>query len=87
MRWGSENRRKTPGGVCCCVGVDAMKYAVSLQCEDGEYVAECAEMNLTARSLSPGNALDALREEIRYRLELCPCTSVDEDYIEFEVRG
>ena len=64
-----------------------MKYSVSLDCEDGEYVAECAEFSLTTRALSPTNALDAMRDEIRYRLELCPCTSVDEDFVELDVRG
>lgn len=63
-----------------------MKYGVSLTCEDGEYVAECAEMNLTTRALSPTNALDAMRDELRYLVELCPCTSVGEDFIELEIR-
>jgi hypothetical protein len=35
--------------------------------------------------LSPANALDALRDEIRYRLELCPCTGVGDDYVELDV--
>ncbi|HMP88890.1 MAG TPA: hypothetical protein PJ991_01750 [Kiritimatiellia bacterium] len=63
-----------------------MKYNVSLDCEDGEFVAECADLGLTTRALSPTNALDAMRDEIRYRLELCPCTSVGEDFIELEIR-
>jgi hypothetical protein len=29
--------------------------------------------------------LDALRGEIRYRLELCPCTGVSDDYVELDV--
>lgn len=64
-----------------------MKYHVSLQCEDGEYVAACPSMGLATRSLSPANALDAMRDEIRYRVELCPCTSVGEDEIELVVTG
>lgn len=64
-----------------------MKYSVSLSSEDGEYIAECPEMGLTTRALSPTNALDAMREELRYRLELCPCTSVDDDFVELDVRG
>ena len=27
-----------------------------------------------------------LRAEIRYRLELCPCSGVGEDYVELEIR-
>ena len=74
-----------------CVYIDAevkaMKYSVSLHSEDGEFIAECADLSLTTRALSPTNALDSMREEIRYRLELCPCTSVDEDFVELDVRG
>lgn len=63
-----------------------MKYSVTLQSgEGGEYVATCAEMGISAQGLSPSNALDALRDEIRYRLEMCPCTSVGEDYVQLDV--
>jgi predicted RNase H-like HicB family nuclease len=64
-----------------------MKYTVSLHSDDGEYIAECPDLGLATRALSPTNALDALREEIRYRLELCPCTSVGDDYVELDIRG
>ena len=30
-------------------------------------------------------ALAKLRAEIRYRVELCPCSAVPEGYVEFEV--
>ncbi len=63
----------------------AMKYSVSLHSEDGEFVAECADLSLTTRALSPTNALDSMRDEIRYRLELCPCTSVGDDFVELDV--
>lgn len=63
-----------------------MKYAVSLSSdEDGGYVATCAEMGLSASGLSASNALDALRDEIRYRLEMCPCTSVSDDFVQLDV--
>ena len=64
-----------------------MKYSVSIHSDDGEFIAECPDLSLTTRALSPSNALDALREEIRYRLELCPCTSVDDDFVELDIRG
>lgn len=65
-----------------------MKYAVSLeQGEGGGYTASCAELGLSAGGLSAANALDALRDEIRYRLEMCPCTSVGDDYVQLEVQG
>lgn len=65
-----------------------MKYAVRLETgEGGEYIASCSELGLIARGLGPASALDALRDEIRYRLELCPCTSVDEDFVNLEVKS
>src|ERR1043166_5733422 len=42
-------------------------------------------MNCSASGLSPTNALDMLRDEIRYRLELCPCTTVNDDFVELNV--
>lgn len=65
-----------------------MKYAVSLeQGEGGEYTASCAELGLSTSGLSASNALDALRDEIRYRLEMCPCTSVGDDFVQLDVAG
>ena len=52
---------------------------------DGDYVASCDDPQASARGLSPTNALDRLREEIRYRIELCPCSGVDDDYVELQV--
>jgi len=62
-----------------------MKYHVSLTGGDDGYIAECPDLALTVRSLSPSNALDRMRDEIRYRVELCPCTSVGENDIELVV--
>lgn len=63
-----------------------MKYAVHLESgEGGEYTASCAELGLSVQGLSPSNALDALRDEIRYRIEMCPCTSVDDDFVQLDV--
>ncbi len=52
---------------------------------EGGYTASCGEPQCSGHGLSPTNALDALREEIRYRLELCPCTSVSGDFVELDV--
>ncbi len=51
----------------------------------GGYVANCENPQCSGHGLSPANALDALREEIRYRLELCPCTGVSNDFVELDV--
>ncbi|HMP75362.1 MAG TPA: hypothetical protein PKE12_03600 [Kiritimatiellia bacterium] len=64
-----------------------MKYAVNVeQGEGGEYVASCAELGVSTTGLSAANALDALRDEIRYRLEMCPCTTVGDDYVQLDVQ-
>lgn len=60
-----------------------MKFHARVEAtEDGEYVAYCDAMGVSANGLSPANALDALRQEIRYHVELCPCTSVGDDWVE-----
>lgn len=65
-----------------------MKFTVHVEAsESGEFLAECAELGLQSSGLSPANALDALRENIRYNLEYCPCTSLGEDCINLEVLG
>ncbi len=64
-----------------------MKYAVSVgQGEGGGYVASCAELGISTTGLSAANALDALRDEIRYRIEMCPCTTVGDDYVQLDVQ-
>jgi predicted RNase H-like HicB family nuclease len=63
-----------------------VKYEVTVAGDgDGGYVASCEDPQCSGRGLSPANALDALRGEIRYRLELCPCTGVSDDYVELDV--
>ena len=60
-----------------------MKFDVTVETAgDGSFIASCGDPQCSAQGLSPANALDALRQEIRYRLELCPCTSVDDGFIE-----
>ena len=55
------------------------------QTEEGDYLASCPEPLVQARGLSPTNALDRLRTELRYWVELCPCSGVDEDHIQLDV--
>lgn len=65
-----------------------MQFTVHVEAsESGEFFAECAELGLRSSGLSPTNALDALRENIRYNLEYCPCSSLGEDSIKLEVIG
>ena len=53
--------------------------------EEGDYVAMCSDPMASARGLSPANALDRLRNEIRYQIEMCPCSGVDDDFVELQV--
>lgn len=66
-----------------------MKYQVQVMEADeaGTFFAECAELGIKSSGLSPNNALDALRENIRYHLEYCPCTSLGDDCIQLDVLG
>ena len=54
---------------------------------EGEYVATCSDPEVSSRGLSRTSALELLRAEIRYRLEMCPCSSVDDDYVQLRVEG
>ena len=62
-----------------------MRFDVTVEASGEGFEASCESMACSAQGLSPTNALDALRDEIRYRLELCPCTTVNEDYVELNV--
>ena len=63
-----------------------MKFEVRVEASgDGGYVASCEDPQCNGHGLSPANALDAVREEIRYRLELCPFTGVDDGFVELSV--
>lgn len=63
-----------------------MKFRARLQQgEQGEWTAECPELQIAVSALSAQNALDTLRAEIRYHVELCPCSSVPDDWVELEV--
>jgi hypothetical protein len=62
-----------------------VRFDVTVESSGDGFVAECESMDCSAKGLSPTNALDSLRDEIRYRLELCPCTSVNDDYVELNV--
>ena len=55
--------------------------------EDVEYLASCLDPVVSGREASSASALEQLRAEIRYRLEMCPCSSVDDDYVQLEAHG
>ena len=62
-----------------------MRFDVTVESSSEGFTAECESLQCSATGLSQTNALDSLREEIRYRLELCPCTTVDDSFVELNV--
>lgn len=62
-----------------------MRFDVTVEASGDGFEASCDSPECTAKGLSPTNALDSLRDEIRYRLELCPCTTVNDDYVELNI--
>ena len=52
---------------------------------DGGVLATCDSPVCLARAATQDEALEKLRAEIRYRLELCPCTGVSADYVQLDV--
>jgi hypothetical protein len=63
-----------------------MRFAVRVEKRAGEFVAtSLGEPRCSVRGASRSDALDKLRREIRYRIELCPCTGVEDDFVELVV--
>lgn len=65
-----------------------MKCSVRIaQVSSGRYIAYCDEPKCSAGAPTRQEALDKIREEIRYRLEYCPCSTLKEGELEIEVEG
>lgn len=63
-----------------------MRFQAQLEASsDGSFLATCSEPPTSARGLSAASALERLRAEIRYRIELCPCSSVEDDFVVLDV--
>ena len=64
------------------------KYSARLGHDlDGSWLASALELpNCWSRGRTREEALDKLRSEIRYRIELCPCTGVTDDFVEVVVQ-
>ncbi len=67
-----------------------MRYRVQLkQLHDGVFYARChaAPYGLAeTHGDTSDEALDKMRQKIRYRLEWCPCSGIAEDFVELDVR-
>jgi hypothetical protein len=66
----------------------AMYRARMVREPDGSWTAAAVEFpNTWSRGKSRDEALAKLRDEIRYRIELCPCSGVADDFVQIEVAG
>ena len=57
---------------------------------DGRWLARSSGSRLGTVAITAASrdeALAKLRGELRYRVELCPCSGVPDDYVQLEVRG
>ncbi len=64
----------------------AKYFRVTLRAQrDGWFLATSEGPVCVSRARSEAEALDKIRAEIRYRIELCPCTGVEDDYVQLEV--
>ena len=62
-----------------------MRYKATLSCDEDGCEASSEELDVTVRALTADSALAMLRAEIRYRIEWCPCTGVDDDFVELDL--
>jgi hypothetical protein len=61
-------------------------FRVRLQRQrDGGFVATCDAPVCMSRAATEEAVLEKIRSEIRYRIEWCPCTGVDEDYVQLAI--
>jgi hypothetical protein len=52
---------------------------------DGLWLATCDAPTCMSRGGDEAEVLDKIKKEIRYRIEWCPCTGVDDDYVQLAV--
>lgn len=68
-----------------------MLYRASIKrLADGDWYARCVAAPGGPAAVQAGSrddALEGLRSEIRFRLELCPCSAVADDYVVLDIAG
>ena len=53
----------------------------------GRFIAYCDDPKCSAGASTRQEALDKIKEELRYLLEFCPCSTLKEGELEIEVEG
>ena len=67
-------------------GAEKRTFKVRLvQQSEGYWLASCGAPVCLARGKSESDVLERIRAEIRYRIEWCPCTGVEDDYVRLRV--
>ena len=60
-----------------------MKFPIRVEQRGAEFVAtSLGDPLCSVKGASRVEAVDKIRREIRYRIELCPCTGVEDDFVE-----
>ena len=60
-----------------------MKFPVRVEQRGAEFVAtSLGDPICSVRGTSRAEAIEKIGREIRYRIELCPCTGVEDDFVE-----
>jgi hypothetical protein len=60
-----------------------MKFPIRIEQRGAEFFAtSLGEPICTVKAPSRTQAIEKIRKEIRYRIELCPCTGVEDDFVE-----
>jgi hypothetical protein len=52
---------------------------------DGLVLVTCGQPVCLSRAATEAEALEKIKQEIRYRIEWCPCTGVDDEYVQLEI--
>ncbi len=63
---------------------EVFKVSIKKQ-SDGRFLVTCESPTCMSRARDEATALQRIRDEIRYRLEYCPCSGVSDDYVQLDV--
>ncbi len=60
-------------------------FRVRVRSQGGGVLVTCDSPTCMARASTEAEALEKIRREIRYRIEWCPCTGVEDDYVQLQI--
>jgi hypothetical protein len=62
-------------------------FQVRVRAAGNGFVATCDAPTCMSRATTRDEVLEKIRAEIRYRIELCPCTGVADDFVQLDVQS